>query len=166
LLVFRVLAPQGLRGDLRVQPFGAWERLGERELRWGPRVGEGRPCRVLWARPHRVGAVIHVAGVDDRAAAEAVQGFVAWSTPAELPALPPGQWYVFELLGKEVQAEDGTLGTVADVSPGRPHDLLVVRTPAGQERLVPFVRALVADVTADSIRLTVPLSFFDAEDAP
>lgn len=126
----------------------------------GPALGEGEVYRVVRARPHRLGAVVHLAGVEDRSTAERLRGWVAWCDKEDVLPLPEGHWYVFELRGRRVEASDGLLGTLVDVEAGVAQDVLVIRRPEGELLRMPFARALVDAVTKEAVRLTVSRSFF------
>jgi 16S rRNA processing protein RimM len=60
------------------------------------------------------------------------------------------------LVGLEVSNEAGeSLGRVASLIGGAAHDVLVVRDERGQERLLPFVAAVVRDVNRAGGRIRV-----------
>jgi 16S rRNA processing protein RimM len=76
----------------------------------------------------------------------------------------PDAWYDHQLVGLAVHDVDGAvLGEVVGIEHLPAQDLLVVRRPAGHERLVPFVKALVPDVDLETRRVVVsaPVGLLD-----
>ncbi len=75
---------------------------------------------------------------------------------AELPEAAPGEYYVFELVGLEVEEEGGRkLGVVTDVVPGPANDALELDTAI----LLPLVEACVRQVDLDGRRILVAQGF-------
>ena len=75
---------------------------------------------------------------------------------AELPEPEPGAYYVFQLVGLEVEEEGGRrLGVVADVAPGPANDALELDTGLS----LPLVEACVREVDLDRGRILVAQGF-------
>lgn len=92
--------------------------------------------------------VAKLAGVDDRDAAAARVGEWIHVTPAQLPALAPGEFFWYQLEGLAVEALDGTpLGTVDHLFETGANDVLVVT--GERERLIPYVEPVVREVDLD-----------------
>jgi 16S rRNA processing protein RimM len=73
-----------------------------------------------------------------------------------LPEPAPGEYYVFQLVGLEVEEEGGRrLGVVADVVPGPANDALELDTAI----LLPLVEACVRQVDLDGRRILVARGF-------
>lgn len=74
-------------------------------------------------------------------------------------------WYDHELAGLPAVTPSGeVLGTVTAVEHGAAQDLLLVRTPDGHDVRVPFVAALVPDVTPERVTIDAPRGLFDDEE--
>lgn len=115
-------------------------------------VGSGgtrRAVGVSGARPGRGVVVVKFSGVDDRNAAEGLRGETVSVAEADMPRLPDGEYYFYELRGMSVVDENGTRGTVTALDNNNAQDLLVVTDVAGREHLVPFVKDLVIEVQKD-----------------
>ena len=105
--------------------------------------------------------------VDDRSAAQALRG-------VELVVDVDGSdeedaWYPYELVGLRAERPDGTLvGEVVGLEHLPAQDVLVVREPAGQRTLIPFVRAIVpvVDVAGGRVVVDAPLGLLAADDVP
>ncbi len=159
--VGQVTAPHGHRGEVRVYPLcDRPERLAqlrEVSLHW-PREGRRQPARVESARPHRGMAVVKLQGVDDMNGAEALRGAYLEVAREEVPPLPPGRYYVFQIVGLAVYTTDGQhLGTVVDVLDLPANDVYVVR-PEGRgarDLLVPALRQVVREIDVAGGRMVI-----------
>jgi 16S rRNA processing protein RimM len=99
-----------------------------------------------------------------------VIGLEAWSSPEEaaayrgsllkipedqVPVLPEGQYYEFQLIGMAVQDEQGhPLGTLEEIMETGSHPVFVVRG-AGREWLVPGRQAVIASMDMVQRSMTV-----------
>jgi 16S rRNA processing protein RimM len=74
----------------------------------------------------------------------------------ELPEPEPGAYYVFQLVGLEVEEEGGRrLGVVTDVAPGPANDAIELDTGL----FLPLVEACVREVDLDRRRILVAQGF-------
>jgi len=171
LRVGRLVKAHGLKGALKLELY-----TDDPEGRFTPgatftlQVPEASPWHgktltvreFRWMNSH---PVAFFEGVDDRTAAESVVRAILWidedttRAPAEDDA-----WYDHQLVGLDVVRDDVTVGRVIRVDHLPAQDLLVVKTDAGAEVLVPFVRAIVPEVDVDSGRVVVtpPAGLFEA----
>ena len=152
LTVGQIVGAQGLKGDLKINPSSDFP---ERFLNPGPRWLNGRkgeqPKEVQLQRgrqlPGRSLFVVHLEGIDDRSAAEALVGRKFLVMADDRPELGDGEFHLLDLIGLEVHLDpDGDpIGTVSDlISTG--HDLLEITRQDGKIQLVPFVEAIVPEV--------------------
>ena len=75
---------------------------------------------------------------------------------ADLPEPEPGSYYVFQLVGLEVEEEGGrALGTVNEVAPGVANDVLELDTGLA----LPLVEACVREVDLERRRILVAPGF-------
>jgi 16S rRNA processing protein RimM len=75
---------------------------------------------------------------------------------ADLPEPEPGSYYVFQLVGLEVEEEGGrALGTVTEVAPGVANDVLELDTGLA----LPLVEACVREVDLERHRILVAPGF-------
>ncbi len=169
VLVGRVRKPVGLRGEVVVEPTG-----GDR-ARFSPGrrlFVEGEPLRevvILASRPVRKRAVaVLFEGFDSIEAAETLRNKLLYVEPEELPPLPPGVYYDYQLTGLEVIDADGvSLGRVESILQTGSNDVYCVGK--GQaEILIPAVPDYVArvDLAQGRIELAVPRSALGESDPP
>ena len=157
LEVGRIVAAQGLRGELRVNPLSDFpERFTRPGPRWlRHRQGNIQETRLLSGRqlPGKELFVIRLEGVDDRSAAEALVGQELLVPEADRPRLAKGEFHLLDLVGLEVRlleaadaAPGACIGRVKDLIHAG-NDLLEVELTAGGNPLwVPFVKAIVPRV--------------------
>jgi 16S rRNA processing protein RimM len=153
LVVGRLVAPQGLRGELRLLPLSDFpDRFTQAGWRWlRSRGGDAQPVRLLRGRPlpGKDLYVLHLEGVDDRSAAEALVNHELLVDAADRPSLEPGQFHWLDLQGLEVRllGGDQAIGRVTDLIHAG-NDLLEVELldPPGRRLLIPFVPAIVPEV--------------------
>ncbi|AGY56362.1 ribosome maturation factor RimM [Gloeobacter kilaueensis] len=160
LPIGRIVAAQGLRGEVRVQPL---TDFGERLTRSGPRQLQppGAPARTLELLSGRPLAgkglfVCRFAGVADRSAAEALVGATLAVAEAERPTLAAGEFWLPDLMNAVVYRKDDPqpIGKVEDILRAG-NDLLALRLVDGRRVLVPFVEALVPEVDLEAGRIVV-----------
>ncbi len=135
LVVGRVGRAHGLRGEVSVR---FTSNRPERAAPGSVLHADGRELVVVASRPHQDRVLVRFEGVDDRTAAEALQGLELTAAPlAEHEAqLEPDELWVHEVVGAEVQDRTGAhLGWVVAVEANPAHDLLVLDGGA----LVPMV---------------------------
>lgn len=170
-----VVAPQGLKGEVRVYATTDFpERFEVPGLRWLQRPQDPKPQVVELLRGRRIPGknmyIVQLAGVGDRNHAEELRGSKLLVPKSDRPELAEDEYHVSDLIGLEVinQSTDETIGVVVDVfSAG--NDLLAVEPPspvseAGQQQpkpqknkrvLIPFVKEIVPVVDLESNRLEV-----------
>jgi 16S rRNA processing protein RimM len=157
LVVGRLVAAQGLAGELRVLPLSDFP---QRFTRPGPRwlQAKGQPARAVELRsgrqlPGKELFVVRLAGIDNRDAAEALVGHELLVPAADRPPLEPGEFHLLDLVGLEVRLlqEPGAIGRVLDLIHAG-NDLLEVELAAPDEGgtprrvFIPFVEAIVPEV--------------------
>ncbi len=166
LEVGKIVAAQGIRGEVRVYPETDFpERFEEPGQRWllYPGQTEPQPVELVRGRdlPGKGLYVIQLAGISDRNQAEALKGCKILVPDSDRPTLEEGEFHVVDLLNLEVwdQATQTLIGTVIDVIPAG-NDLLEVelvtpKNPKEPTVLIPFVQAIVPVVDLDQRRVEI-----------
>ncbi len=171
ILMATIGAAQGLRGEVRAKTFTTEpEGLGD----YGNLHAEdGRVFEVLEIREHKGMAVVRFKGVNDRNAAEALNGLQLFIERDNLPdeLLDDGEFYYADLEGLEVfDAEGKSYGIVSAVFDFGAGDLLELKAPAKRPVVIPFSEVAVLDIDLDAGRILVdPVAaglVDDGEDGP
>ena len=157
ILFATIGAPQGVRGEVRVKSFAAAPTaLAD----YGPlRSEDGRRFEIERLWPAKGVVVVKFRGIDDRTAAEALNGVSLYIERSALPAPEAEEFYHADLIGLEAVDPVGKpLGIVATVQNFGAGDILEI-APAvgGASRLVPFTKAAVSDIDVAAGRITVVL---------
>lgn len=154
--VGRIGRAQGIKGEVNIEL-----RTDEPGRRFVPgavlQLGSGpRTVEVATTRWHKGRLVVTFVGLPDRTAVEKLTGeWLNVRVPAAERPSEPEEYFDRQLVGLRVLDHDGTeVGTVAEVLHMPAQDLLRVDVD-GQDRLVPFVSALVpvVDLEAGHLRL-------------
>jgi 16S rRNA processing protein RimM len=148
--VGRVGKPHGLEGAFVV------EEASEDPARFAVGASvqvDGEPAQIVESKRAGGRPVIRL----DR---EAPRGAELQVDRAELPAPAEDEYYVFELVGLEVEEEGGRhLGRVVEVTPGPANDVLELDGGLG----LPLVDACVQEVDLPAGRIVVRRGFADAD---
>ena len=155
ITIGRIVAPHGVRGDLRILPDtdrpSIYKKL--KSIRLG-----GRTYGLLSARPHKNVYIVHLEGVDDRNTAETLVNQIVQVPLSALPERPEGSIYYFELVGMTVVTEEGdNVGTIKEVLKTGANDVYVVENGEGEEILLPAIRECILDVDVEKNVMTIHL---------
>ena len=168
VLLARIVRPQGRRGEVLADIFTDFpERFTERKRLFlrpppGTQLNAMREAKVESHWLHKGRVVLKFSSVDSIVDAENLRGFEVVIPREERMPLKDDAVYVSDLLGVKVidvshgRAEDA--GEITDVEPeGTGPAMLVIRTPAGDELLIPFVRAYLRKIDIEAKRLEMEL---------
>lgn len=160
IVVGEVSRPHGARGAVRVVPVTDFPehllRLDEVVL---VTAGAVRPVRVEHTSRDGPSVVMKFAGIDTPDAAGRLRGATVQIPASQAVPLPPGQFYLFQVVGLEVLTpEGGRIGEVVDVLRTGSNDVYVVRPREGPEILLPAVDTYVhkIDVAAGQLVARLP----------
>jgi 16S rRNA processing protein RimM len=119
---------------------------------------DARPVTVERSRPHKTGLVIRFDDVPNRDAAESLRGRILTVPREDVPPLPEGQFYHYQLIDMAVWSDEGELlGRVGEILEAPGNDVYVVRKPGERNLLIPALANVVLDVDLDSHQITVHL---------
>ena len=151
----RVSGPYGVQGWVKVEPWSESVSTVAGYPRWWMRRG-GQWTQVVVERAlvHGRHVVARLQGCADRDQAFAWRGAEVAIERSLLPAPGPGEFYWTDLVGLQVQNAAGeSLGKIAELFSNGAHEVLrVVEQDADGEveRLIPFVAAIVTQVSIES----------------
>lgn len=146
--------PHGVRGALRVHPYNAEsEVFGKRlEALWLQAPGDAEARRVELSSCRRAAkyAIVELAGVSGREAADALRGHEVSVPRSLLPDLDDDEFYFADLAGRPVLRAGESVGEVLRVLRYPSVDCLEVRSPDGV-REVPLLEPWVAELSEDAV---------------
>jgi len=158
VVVGQVGAAHGIKGEVRLRSFTEtpMDIAGYAPLT----APDGRCFEIEAARPAAGSApdmlVVRFKGIDERGAAEALNGIELSVTRDRLPEPQEDEFYHADLIGLAAVTVGGqTLGTVIAVNNYGAGDILEIAPPRGTPILVPFTRAAVPEVDVTGGRVVV-----------
>jgi 16S rRNA processing protein RimM len=162
--------PHGVRGEIGLRLFNVESSsLAELDSITVERDGRRQTHVVEGARPFTGGLLISLAGVNSREQAAALTNGRVRVARSTLPPPAPGEFYVSDVPGCEVFAEDGArLGVVRETFWNGAHDIMVVDDSAAAdggaaaEHLIPLVPEFVRSVDVDA--RTVQVAWRELQD--
>jgi len=148
-----VLAPHGLKGELKVQP------LTDNPARFAPKSrlwADEQLVTVAGSREAGGHLYVRLKGFADRTGAERFRHALLQVPEESLPALPEGEYYRFQLIGLRVFGRDGgEIGTLDEVLETGANDVYRVRRPDGSDLLLPALDDVIVSIDLDAKRMVV-----------
>ena len=146
LVVGRVAAPFGIRGEIKIRVMTDFpERFTERPLY----VGQDRTRFEVTAwRAHGANVgVLALKGISSRDDAEALRNAMLYAHVDDAVRLPKDEYYVHEIVGLAAYTDDGrVIGVVVDVIPTGSNDVYVVKSPDEREILIPAIKEVIKKI--------------------
>lgn len=163
LEIGKIVAPQGLKGEVRVYPESDFpERFETPGRRWLLCPGVAEPQAIQLVRGYYLHGkglyVIQLAGVTNRTQAEALKDCLLVVPDSDRPTLKAGEFHIVDLIGLQVfdQQTQTLIGYVINVfSAG--NDLLEVEMAQSSQAtvLIPLVKEIVPVVDLPNRRLEI-----------
>ena len=154
ILLAQIGAPHGIKGEVRVKPFGdplMLDQYGKLETEAGQKL------RIKRMRPQKSMLVVKFEGVNSREEAEALNGVELYVDRAKLPVPEEDEFYVSDLIDMTAVDETGTeLGRIKDVPNFGAGDMIEIQpSGAGATYFLPFTRDVVPAIDFDAGQITV-----------
>ncbi|GAB4518409.1 MAG: ribosome maturation factor RimM [Roseibium sp.] len=162
VLMARIGAAHGIRGEVRVKPFGddplSFADYGVLTTRDGSRSFEVEKARV-----QKTVVITRFKGITDRNQAEELNGLELYISRDQLPEPEEDEFYYSDLTGLDVLDMGGeTLGRIVAVQDFGAGDLLEIRPKRGRTFYIPFTRDFVPEIslTDGLVRVDLPEDYF------
>lgn len=169
--VGKIVAPQGLKGEMRVYPNTDFpERFLAPGKRWLLRPGSSEPQPITLLRGRYLDGkglyVVQLEGINTITDAEGLRDSKLMVPEGDRPTLEDGEFHIPDLIGLEVfdQVTQTLVGTVISLIPAGNHLLEVQRPdPKASTVLIPFVMAIVpvVDLHRRRLEITPPIGLID-----
>lgn len=131
IIIGRVVAPFGLRGEVKVMVITDFPERFRSGLETTLILSDGtrRDVRIDKNTPNKTGLTIKFQGVDNRNDAEDLRKAEIVIDQSQLVDLEDGQFYLFDIIGIKVVTDDGReQGEVVEVLQGGANDVYVTST--------------------------------------
>lgn len=155
ILLAQIGAPHGIKGEVRVKPFGEPEMLdqyGKLETK------DGKKFKIKRMRPQKNMMVVKFEGVNTREEAEALNRVELFIDRAKLPELEEeDEFYIEDLIGMDVLNEaDEKIGTVLAIPNFGAGDMIEVKpTNSSSTYFLPFTKQVVPEIDFENGSLKV-----------
>lgn len=111
ILVGKIVAFQGVRGDVRVQTYTATP-ADFRDLKILSDKFATEDFKFVRALPNSNVIIAHIRGFEDRTSAEVLRGTELFVNRESLPKLKDGEYYQTDLIGFSVVRDEKTIGKI------------------------------------------------------
>lgn len=154
ILLAQIGAAHGIRGEVRVKPFGEADMLNQ----YGKlEASDGRRFKIKRMRVQKSVLVVKFEDVNTREEAEALNGLELFVSRAKLPEPEDEEFYVSDLTGMEARDKEGSvIGTIANVPNFGAGDMLEISpSEGGGNYYLPFTKEVVPDIDFSARYLTI-----------
>lgn len=153
IILAQIGAPHGIKGEVRVKPFGDPEMLDQ----YGKlETQDGRTFKIKRMRPQKNMLVVKFEGVNTREEAEALNRVELFIDRAKLPEPEEDEFYVSDLIGMKVMINGGTAGLVKDVPNFGAGDMIEIEPQSGgASYYLPFTEEVVPEIDFENGALVV-----------
>lgn len=139
LLVGKIVAPQGIRGEVRVQTYTQNPTDFKNLKIHSDKLADNSFHFVRQLNPKSTVIIAKIDGVNDRNAAELLRGIELFINRKDLPELKDGEYYQADLIGMRVVRDGVELGVLDNIQNYGGGDILEL----DNGELVPFTGAKV-----------------------
>jgi 16S rRNA processing protein RimM len=157
----RVVRPWGIKGELLIHWLSGCcpVEVGQGFVYREGDGGEMLKLKVVASRLHGKQHVVRFDGVESRNEADELRGATFFLPESELPSLPEGEYYSYQILGMDVVTDTGKdLGKVTQIFTAGDNDVYVVKRGSGndiREVLIPALDSVVLKVDIEERKMTV-----------
>ena len=151
LEIGKIVAPHGVRGHVRVQPWcDDAELLTEFDTLY---FDEGKtPVQITASSLHKNVVLLKLVGIDDMNAAQELRNKILY-VPREELQLDERTYFVQDLIGMQVvDADDNSIvyGKLNDVMSTGANDVYEIMTPAHRKVLIPAIKDVIVQTDLDA----------------
>jgi 16S rRNA processing protein RimM len=150
----KIVSTHGVHGAVNIASFSDVPGRFE-HLEW-VMVGGQQLLKVVQSRRTAKGYVLAFETIESREKAQLLVGSALEIPEEQLPAGWNDHYYECQLVGMQVQAEDGTcIGRLREVLPTPGNPVFVVEGPTGEEHLIPGTKQIVRLVDVERHQMVV-----------
>ena len=117
---------------------------------------DGSAVKIKSYRFQKGAVLLRLDGVEDVETAEKLKFTELYAKEEDLPRLPKGEYYFFQLKGLTAILPDGEeLGEVTDIIENNASNLLEIKKKDGEKVLIPNIPVFVSDVKLDEGKIYI-----------
>lgn len=167
LEIGQIVSTHGIKGEMRFNPWcDKPEFVKKFKTLYFDKNGE-KSIKVISARPHGNMVILMLQDINTVEKAQALKNTVLYMKRADAH-LPKGTWFVQELFDCTVIDDNNgkVLGTIVDVSETGANDVWHIKTPKGDEVLIPAIKQVIVNVDVEKGEILInPIKgLFEDED--
>ena len=145
IYVLQIVNTHGIRGEVKALHYTDGESFFKKVKTVYKK--DNTPVKILSWRFQKGSVLLKLEGVDDVDTAEKMKFTQLYVKEEDLPKLPDGEYYFFELIGLKAILPDGIeLGEVTNVIENNAANLLEITKNDGEKVLVPNIPVFVSKV--------------------
>ena len=156
----QIINTHGIRGELKVKVFSdsvhRFEGLDKVYASADIEGGERLELDITGLRYHKDMALMKLGQIHDMSQAEKLKNYYLQVPESELPPLPEGRYYIYQLEGLLVWEGDVCYGELTEVMQPGSNDVYVV-SDGNREILIPALKSVIKSVDLDKGRMEVEL---------
>lgn len=152
----QVVAPHGVRGDVRVAILSDFpDRFLELKTVF---LADGAQLTVESARFHKQFVLLKFRGLDTMNDVERLRGKLIQVAREDAVVLPEGHYYFFDIIGLDVYTVAGErLGTITEILQTGSNDVYVAQLPGQKPVLIPALKQVVRQIDLPGKKMLVQL---------
>lgn len=151
----QIVNTHGIRGEVKALHYTDGEAFFKKVKTVYKEDGEA--VKILSWKFHKGSVILKLDGIDEVNDAEKLKFVKLYARKEDLPKLPKGEYYFFELIGLTAILEGGEeLGKVTDVIENNASNLLEITKEDGEKVLIPNIPVFVSkiDIKEGKIHIT------------
>ena len=154
IYVMQIVNTHGIRGEVKALHFTDGEIFFKKVKTVYKK--DNTPVKILSHRFQKGAVLLKLDGVDDVETAERLKFTELYAKAEDLPRLPKGEYYFFQLKGLTAILPDGQeLGEVTNVIENNASNLLEIRKNDGEKVLIPNIPVFVEKVDLDEGKIYI-----------
>lgn len=164
--VGEITGAHGIKGQVKVASLTDFPevRFAKGSKLYSPKLG--RDVTVEACSQHKGLYLLSLSGLTDRDVAQSLLHSYLQVGIDELPELPQGEYYHFQLIGLQVWENERLLGEITEIMQTGANDVYVITAPEGQkpsEILLPALKSCIlgVDLAAGRMNVAIPEGLID-----
>ena len=154
IYVLQIVNTHGIRGEVKALHFTDGESFFKKVKTVYKK--DGTSVKILSHRFQKGAVLLKLEGVDDVDSAEKLKFTELFAKEEDLPKLPKGEFYFFELIGLMGVLPDGEeFGKVTDVIENNASNLLEITKNDGEKVLIPNIPVFLSKVSLEEGKIYI-----------